>query len=276
MRVAYEEPLGELVLGSASHAEDLSFHALADLSDIVSEKEIDDARVIGGHMVTFHVHRWGLGDALHRVTLDADLGVPPIVARTERIVDALEERGYERDTGNRYRREIPELRGRVRENYAVVDVLIPAYTSRPRDNVRVDEKLTTTEVPGLASALLAKPVTVQVRLSPTTGGERNIEVRLPDERCGLVLKALAWRQRSAGRDIVDVWRLLEVGSMAGLSVDPRSDDDGGLASRVIRSAFSGLRSEGTRALVAELKLSEAAATERFARIHALIDRVLPQ
>ena len=57
--------------------------------------------------------------------------------------------------------------------------------------MRVDDKLTTIEVPGLAAALLAKPVTVRVRLSPRTGGEREIEVRLPDERCGLLLKAFA-------------------------------------------------------------------------------------
>ncbi|MDQ4144435.1 MAG: nucleotidyl transferase AbiEii/AbiGii toxin family protein [Actinomycetota bacterium] len=273
--MAYKEPLKELILGSASYAEDLSFHALIDLSEIVSEKKIEDARVIGGHMVTFHVQRWGLGDALYRATLDADLGVPPIVARTERIVDALEGRGYERYTGNRYRREIPELRDQVEENFAVVDVLIPAYTSRPRENVRVDDKLTTIEVPGLASALLAEPVTVRVSLSPRTGGEHQIDLRLPDEMSGLVLKAFAWRQRSAGRDIVDVWRLLEVGAAAGVSVDAQMGDDGALASRLIRSAFSELGSEGTRALVAELKLNERAATERFARIQALIDRVLP-
>jgi hypothetical protein len=273
--MAYKEPLDELIVGSVSYAEDLSFHALIDLSEIVSEKKIEDARVIGGHMVTFHVQRWGLGAALYRATLDADLGVPPIVARTERIVDALEDRGYERYTGNRYRREIQELRDHVEENFAVVDVLIPAYTSRPRENVRVDDKLTTIEVPGLAAALLAKPVTVSVKLSPRTGGERQIELRLPDERCGLVLKAFAWRQRSAGKDIVDVWRLLEVGAVAGISVGAQMGEDGALASRLIRSAFSELGSEGTRALVAELKLNEAAARERFARIQALMDRVLP-
>ena len=274
--MANKEPLDELVLGSASYAEDLSFHALIDLSDIINEKKIDDARVIGGHMVTLHVQRWGLGDALYRATLDADLGIPPIVARTERIIDALEDRGYERRTGNRYRREVPELREHVEENFAVVDVLIPAYTSRPKENVRVDEKLTTIEVPGLASALLVEPVTTKVRLSLRAGGDRQIELRLPDEKCGLVLKAFAWRQRSAGKDIVDVWRLLEVCAVGGIAMDAQMGDDGARASSLIRSAFSELESEGTRALVAELKLNEGAAKERFARIQALIARVLPQ
>lgn len=274
--MANKEPLDELILGSASYAEDLSFHALIDLSDIVAEKNIDDARVIGGHMVTLHVQRWGLGDALYRATLDADLGVPPVVVRTEKIIDALEGRGYERLTGNRYRREVPELGEYVEENFAVVDVLIPAYTSRPKQDVRVDEKLTTIEVPGLASALLVEPVTIKVRLSLRTGGERQITLRLPDEKCGLVLKAYAWRQRSAGKDIVDVWRLLEVSAVAGISMDAQMGDDGVRASSLIRSAFSEFESEGTRALVAELKLNEGAAKERFARIQALIARVLSQ
>ncbi len=274
--MAYEEPVNELTLGSASYAEDLSFHALIDLSEVVTEKKIDDARVIGGHMVTLHVQRWGLGEALYRATLDADLGVPPFVARSEKIIEALEERGYERFTGNRYRREIPELLEQVEENYAVVDVLIPAYTSRPRENVRVDEKLTTMEVPGLALALMTDPVRIKVSLSPLAGGEHEIELRLPDERCGLVLKALAWRQRRAGRDIVDVWRLLEVGAQAGTSIGDEMGDEGTAASGLIRSAFSNMGSEGTKALVRELKLGEAAATEKFARIQALMDQVLPE
>jgi len=274
--MANKEPLDELILGSASYAEDLSFHALIDLSDIVAEKKIDDARVIGGHMVTLHVQRWGLGDALYRATLDADLGIPPVVARTERIIDALEARGYERRTGNRYSREVPELREHVEENFAVVDVLIPAYTSRPKENVRVDEKLTTIEVPGLAPALLAEPVMIKMGLSLRTGGGRQIELRLPDERYALVLKAYAWRQRSAGKDIVDVWRLLEVGAVAGSSFDEHMGNDGVQASGLIRSAFSELDSAGTRALVAELKLNERAAKERFARIQALMARVLPK
>ena len=118
--MAYKEPLNELTLGSASYAEDLSFHALIDLARVIADKEIDDARIIGGHMVTLHAQRWGLGDTLYRATLDADLGVPPFVAQSERIVDALEERGYERYTGNRFRREVLELRNQVEENLAVI------------------------------------------------------------------------------------------------------------------------------------------------------------
>lgn len=274
--MAYKEPLNDLTLGSASYAEDLSFHALIDLARVIADKEIDDARIIGGHMVTLHAQRWGLGDTLYRVTLDADLGVPPLVARSERILDALEERGYERYTGNRYRREVLELRNQVEENFAVIDVLIPAYTSRPKENVRVDDKLTTIEVPGLALALLKDPVSVTVSVFPRTGGDYQIQLNLPDERCGLVLKILAWRQRGAGRDIVDVWRLLEVGAAAGVVVGDDLGDDGPTATRLIRSVFSKLGSEGTRTLVKELGLNDEAARQRFARLQALMDRVLPR
>lgn len=274
--MAYKEPLDELTLGSASYAEDLSFHALIDLAGVIADKGIDDARIIGGHMVTLHAQRWGLGDELYRLTLDADLGIPPVVARSERILDALEERGYERYTGNRYRREILELHDQVKENFAVVDVLIPAYTSRPRQNVRVDEKLTTIEVPGLAIALLKDAVTVSVNLLPRRGRDYQVELKLPDERCALVLKALAWRQRGARKDIVDVWRLLEVGAAATVVVGEALGDDGHTASKSIRSAFSELGSAGTQALRKELGLNDEAIRGRFARIQALMDRVLPR
>jgi hypothetical protein len=99
--MAAEYPLTRLVLIARSAADDLGFVALSDLSVALSGTESDiQSRIIGGHMVTLHVQRWGLGRELYRETQDIDLGIPPIAVKDGRLVELLRERGYERMTGN--------------------------------------------------------------------------------------------------------------------------------------------------------------------------------
>jgi hypothetical protein len=68
--------------------------------------------------------------------------------------------------GNRFARGLSDIpvgmkeRGGSGNLEALIDVLVPAYTSRPRDNVQVADNLFATEVPGLQQALAA-------RLSPS-------------------------------------------------------------------------------------------------------------
>ncbi len=148
--MAHKEPLDELILGSASYAEDLSFRALIDLSGIVFETGLMMPASSEDTWLPFTPSDGGSGTLCIGQPWTPIWGFhPSLLGERERIVDALEERGYER-TGDRYSREVPELREHVEENFFVVDVLIPAYTSRPKENVRVDEKLTTIEVPGRA------------------------------------------------------------------------------------------------------------------------------
>lgn len=77
-----EHPLNRLVLAAGSVADDLGFVALSDLASVLREgNQEGDSRLIGGHMVSLHVQRWALGRELYRETQDADLGVPPVIAR---------------------------------------------------------------------------------------------------------------------------------------------------------------------------------------------------
>ena len=105
-------------------------------------------------MVTALAARWDLGTSLYRETLDADLGVPPIVACDLDIAGRLKAAGYKQVAGDRFERPVPDvpagLPGRVPAVYrAAIDVLVPAYSSRPRQNVEVAPDLVTTEVLGL-------------------------------------------------------------------------------------------------------------------------------
>src|ERR1035438_1764431 len=160
--MAADAPLSRLVLAAASVADDLGYVALADLSRAIGEVTAD-YRIIGGHMVTALAARWQLSAGLHRETGDLDLGVPPLVARDLRLVGRLKELGYEQVAGNRFARtmaDIPAgLTGHARSprQEAIIDMLVPAYTSRARANIKISEDLFTTEVPGLLLALSRAP-----------------------------------------------------------------------------------------------------------------------
>src|ERR1035438_6041624 len=80
--------------------------------------------------------------------------------RAGRLVEELEAMGYEKTSGCTWERVLDERRT------ASTDLLIPAYTSRPRVNKEIDSngtKVVTTEVPGLAEALRRTPVRLPVR-----------------------------------------------------------------------------------------------------------------
>lgn len=161
-------PLTELTLTATSVADDLSFVALADVARCLDVDPPPDHRIIGGHMMTALVARWGLGADLYRETGDTDLGTPPVVIRQLGLVDRLLGLGYEKVSGCRFARTMEDLPIRVdgaTHRRAVVDVLVPAATSRARQNRRVGQSLVTTEVPGLATALLRPPT---VMLTPIT------------------------------------------------------------------------------------------------------------
>jgi hypothetical protein len=79
---------------------------------------------------------------------------------------------------------------------ALIDVLVPAYTSRVRENVQVGDDLFTTEVPGLQLALARPPVTITLEMHRLDGTTLQAELPFPDEACALVLKTLATTVRS--------------------------------------------------------------------------------
>jgi hypothetical protein len=84
-----------------------------------------------------------------------DLGIPPVVARDHNLVSRLKDLNYLQVAGNRFARGLSDIpvgvKGRRGSGNleALIDVLIPAYTGRARENVQVGVDLFTTEVPGL-------------------------------------------------------------------------------------------------------------------------------
>lgn len=155
----------------------IGFVALADLSRVMAD---DTYRVIGGHMVTALVARWGLGPDLYRETGYADLGVLPFALTQRNLVDRLLAVGYQRRAGNRFGRpmnDVPvHLVGAERpRREAVIDVLVPNYQTRARHNVRVGDHLVTTEVPGLSFALRRPAASMSLLLHRLNGEVLDID-----------------------------------------------------------------------------------------------------
>lgn len=271
--------MNRLVLTAGSVVDDLGYAALADVASAL-EGVTEDYRVIGGHMVTMLAARWQLGAELYRETGDVDLGVPPIVARDYAVVSRLKQLNYEQVAGNRFAKTIPDIpaglsdEGVAQRPEAVIDVLIPAYTSRARENVAVSEELFTTEVPGLGIALSRSPVQLTLEFRRLNGEIRQVDLLFADEVSALVLKSLATQVRHKDTDVADIWRCLEIAFAAGVTPpDFRGGIKAESAAR-IRELFRSRRSLGMTTLAARLQLPANVADERFTRIYALVDRVI--
>src|SRR5206468_3475920 len=162
--------------------------ALADLSATMSKLGLSDGLLIGGIMVSLHAHRWGRAD-LYRETRDVDFGMPLALAKDPELIRCLiEDHGYRKVAGNRFERTLPAAGQReagpgltTEARTAAIDLLVPAYTSRARANVRVADHLVATEVPGLATALRRPAIAVELEVTRLDGEQLLASAALPDE-----------------------------------------------------------------------------------------------
>jgi len=271
-------PLNQISLAAGSVADDLGYIALADISRLLDTAT--DYRIIGGLMVTVLAYRWDLGASLYRETLDADLGVLPVVARDLDIAGRLKAAGYRQVAGDRFEKTIGDipagLAGTAASAYsAAIDVLVPAYTSRPRQNVTVAPDLVTTEVPGLQIALARPQVELTLDLQRLNGDLSSVRLLFPDEASALTLKAFATTVRIKPTDIADVWRCLEICFAAGVTADAFSRGTTAQGAAIIRELFHRQADPGMQALIDQQRLSKVAAEQRYTRIRALMARLLP-
>ncbi len=222
-------------------------------------------------MIALHVFRWGLD--LTRLTQDVDLGVRPQVVQTPELTDGLERLGYSKTAGNRFEKPATGLPSTAADRNAIIDVLIPAYQSRPRRNRKFGQHLVTTEVPGLALAFQRQPVDLQLEVTFLDGSKQSFPVRMPDETAALNLKIMARTVRRKDSDAIDVWRALEVCAAAG-----KRDIDFGPDKERVRQVLGTQFARGGDA-IAEISqarnLSDLETTRLETRIQALIQQVLP-
>jgi len=227
-----------LTLASSSRAEDAGYLALADLADLAHALQIR-YRIVGGHMVSLAVAYSGVPGIPGRDTADADFGVPFEVAADPRLLPAVAELGYRAEAANRFVRDHDGL-------LLTVDVLAPSLTGQLETNQEHGE-LVLDAIPGLALALVREPLLLDLRVRLHTGTEQQMVVAIPDLVAALCLKALAYLSRSADRDAVDVWRLLEAAQHTGLTTaDWPTSVSSTDAQLVLRQQFGRPRAPGLR------------------------------
>jgi hypothetical protein len=271
-----ETPVERLVLYPTSVADDLGFVALADLATVMGH---DVYRVIGGHMVTMLAARWNLGADLYRETGDADLGVPPFAVQTPALIDRLISMGYQKRSGDRFARLLTDLPVAISGaaqavTEATVDILVPAYTSRPTKEPQIRQPSRDHRSARTGDRSQATCRAPALRLRRLNGEVLDIELAVPDETSALILKAFATQVRSKTTDITDIWRCLEIAFVAGLAPSDFVEGDAYEAAQVIRMLFSDPTGFGMQSLRSDRQLSDSTATRRFTRIAALIQRVL--
>lgn len=266
----------ELVLSSSSVADDLGFIALADVASILQEDT--PHRLIGGHMVTAIAAHHRLGADLFRETADVDLGVPPIVITKSAIPDRLRGLGYELVSGCRFERPINDLASRSRNAVALppratIDILVPGYTSRLRDDRQVGE-LVTTEVPGLAEVMKRPGIPIDLRMVRLDGSSMQAHLVVPDEVGAFTVKVFASTVRDKASDVVDAWRCLEL--LAAAKTDPGRFGTGepAEAARIARALFDDRSGSGMADLASERGLNGEAADALHTRLQALMARHL--
>ncbi len=186
--------MSEISLSSRSRAEDASFRALADAA--AAAAEVQEWRVIGGHMVNFHVRKAGL-DLPLRATRDADLAVELFTINKTALIERIRQQGYSNtETANRF----------VKRDGSVelaIDVLAPSSTLQLEPNLDAGV-ITVDGVPGLRIALARRPEPVTVVATTTSKKVIHTHVLLPDLCSALALKVLAYGGRFAPRDAEDI------------------------------------------------------------------------
>ena len=253
-----------VTLASLSAAMDGGFVAIADVADALSEVGAADGyRLIGGVAVMLHIQRLGL-DLPLRATGDADVGVPPYLLKDPGLIPAIEARGYVKVGGNRWERRLGTRR------VAAVDLLVPAYTSRPRPSKRVGD-IVTTEVPGLAEALHRAGVTIEAELRLTNRETRESTITIPDALATLILKARVRAVRDEERDAEDLWRCLEIAAADGVTPELLGDEEGSALREVL---YRELGSGGSALSTLTRGLQDDAAARLRTRIRALLADVV--
>ncbi|NVB39050.1 hypothetical protein G6O69_14500 [Pseudenhygromyxa sp. WMMC2535] len=251
-----------------SNAERAAFCALLDLADLLADAPIDVAstRVIGGHMVELHALRHQLDGPLYRrMTLDADVGLDKVALRGLDLVERFAARGYEKREGHRFYCPLPDEAG---THEAVIDVLVPSYTSRSGTNTMVGDILSF-QTPGLAEILRQPAKRIDLRVDFGGREPRRGIIATADERGALLCKILAWddrrRKQGADKDAFDVWRCLEFCRRAGVSEWP--EEFGDTWTKILRADFGRRDADGCRALARYLG---EGATPTLTRTTALV------
>jgi hypothetical protein len=180
---------------ATSNADNAAFRALADVAEIT--KQIDDVRIVGGHMASLLLTAFPVRGAVLRRTADADAAVSTSVAASGQLHRALVDAGYTDTSGNHY------VNGDLE-----IDILVPSDGAR-FETASVGGR-GFDAVPGLRLAFTVDPIVLDVGVLLTDGTPLGFVVRVPPVELALIFKAYAAQSRHAPKDITDLYNLLSI------------------------------------------------------------------
>ncbi|WP_426510030.1 hypothetical protein ACPPVO_04575 [Dactylosporangium sp. McL0621] len=193
-------------LVATAYADELSIRSLAEIGTITADQNV---RIIGGQMTALLLTAFPVPGIAVRRTRDIDAGITAELAGSGVIHQRLLDHGYAATSGNSYTRPLPDLAvagGPVPE--LAVDLLIPSLDGRFRSQEHGGRAFDA--APGLAPALAADPIVIDVGGRMLNGARLEFSVPVPTVELALVIKALAYGSRLQARDAEDIYRLLEI------------------------------------------------------------------
>lgn len=243
--VQYEEAEWAVIRKSittiaTSHADNAAYQALQDVSRLTATFE--EARVVGGQMVSLLLHAFPVEGVVPRRTADADAAISTEIAASGDMHTLLSAAGYSAIKGNHY------VKPGTGEEDRAIDLLIPAsgsaFTSQVMGGRGFDA------APGLRLALAAPPIVIGVNVTLTDDSILDFEVRVPPVEHALILKSYATQTRHESKDYTDLYNLLSVGfeyrdeptHIGGWKIDDRGSGARGDAARILHQIADKARS----------------------------------
>jgi hypothetical protein len=210
---------------ATSQADDNALRALIDAVTLTAD--LNDARIVGGQMVSLLTLAYPNSPRIDRRTADADVGVSTEIALANTLHTRLTDAHYTATVGNRYERD-----------GAVIDLLAPSLDGRFTAEVIGERAIDL--APGLGLAMVSDPTVIDLGITLLDESHQRISVRVPKVEIAVVLKALATRSRTAAKDLTDLYNLLSIAS----NYDP--DEIGGW--KLSNDELNGARLDCARAL----------------------------
>lgn len=161
-------------------------------------------RIVGGHMVRLLLHLYPTSLAVPRSTVDADTAIGSLEIAAPMTQNFLAQ-NFTKVGGNLFYQQI------TAEQRIEINLLAPRTGStpgiRPRTVPGVGQIDTLTE---LSYIFLCDPLVIDVEADLGNGEILTYQTQIPSLEEALVLKAFAWKERSAEKDLADLHALLEI------------------------------------------------------------------
>ncbi|MDO5619546.1 nucleotidyl transferase AbiEii/AbiGii toxin family protein [Kocuria sp.] len=194
--------IAKLHLVATSNADALGYQAQQAVAKAMGDST--NYRLIGGHMVRLLLGIYPSSRAVVRSTLDADAAVEQVVVIAP-VAQDLMGHGFMKVRSNAFTKKTAD--GQTLE----VNLLLSRTGPKPGLRTQTVEGVGQVDtLPELDFALNNPGLLVDVTAEISTTVVIHYKIRIPSLEAAVVLKAHAWHQRRASKDLADLYSLFEI------------------------------------------------------------------